>query len=862
MSVDNGENADMKAAQRLQTLFDRALQLDAAARTRWLEDLRARALVDAEAVERLLARDSDGADPFGGAIDAMRRNLEMDDAEWIGSEIGGFRILRLLGSGGMGSVFLAERQMRDFQQLVALKLLRGMWLDDTTLKRFASERRILARLHHPYIATLIDAASHDGRPFLAMEYVEGVALGTYCDEARLDLGARIRLARMLLGALAYAHRQLVVHRDLKPSNVLVTSDGTPKLLDFGIARLLDPETEQDSTATRSMTPAYASPEQLAGEPAGTGSDIYSFGLILYELCVGVLPWEPGARPGNTDTLPTSPSSRFRRLDSVRRSELAARRDTTASRIRRKLHGDLGRILARCLEPDPARRYASADALDIDLGALLSSRPPPGVQVPLVGRTLAFARRHAWPLAVAAVLLVAGAGLLLQSLRATQRLQVERDRAVAAAEAARVEAAKSDQIAHFAQTMLAGIDPNRAEGMDRSLLRLMLDGAAQRARTELAGQPEVRVAIERTIAESYYAIGEYQLAVQHDDEALAGAKKLADSTTTQVAIHNHKSRALSSGGELEQAMQEARAAVATAAELPETSAVRMFAEGTLAGVECEMGEFQACRDRYAKVYPRQVQALGANDGQTLGSAMGLATAEDFLGHAGTAQTLYRSVIAARRAESDQPTSYLLAAINALGVSYLREQRFVEAEALLKPALADAEALFGADHPVTLTTRSNLGGAIRQQPGRNAEARPYYERTLEANKKLYGKDSRQTTIAEINLALLLRDANELDAALVHAQAAVNSGRRLFPADSPMLAVLIDYYASVLVRRGDYAAAKRRLDEAWHILTTANGLGPAHPRIQEAAGFHVELYEAQHMPKQAAKWRKRAGEAPASK
>src|SRR5690606_5756483 len=238
-----------------------------------------------------------------------------------------------------------------------LKLLRGRWLERSALDRFAEERRILARLHHPNIATLIDAgATDDGRPFLVMEYIDGVPLLEYCDEARLGIPARLRLVRGLLAALAHAHGALIVHRDLKPGNVLVTPDGLPKLLDFGIARLVEADAAVHATATRAFTPDYASPEQLAGDPVGTASDIYSTGLILYGLCVGVLPWDSGARPVS-GARPTVLSLRFRQLDAQQCAELAARRDSDPHHLLRGLRGDLGRVLARCLDPDPGQRYA-------------------------------------------------------------------------------------------------------------------------------------------------------------------------------------------------------------------------------------------------------------------------------------------------------------------------------------------------------------------------------------------------------------------------------------------------------------------------------------------------------------------------
>ena len=334
--------------------------------------------------------------------------------------------------------------------------------------------------------------------------------------------AGAQLPRDWRGALGQAHRSLVVHCDLKPGNVLVTGDGTLKLLDFGIARLIEADATSTSTSTRVFTPEYASPEQLDGRPIGPGSDLYSFGLLLYELCAGVLPWGKAGRSLSDPAVPMTPSQRLRKLDAGQTRQIAEHRHSDARRLARSVRGDLGRIVMRCLETDPAKRYASAQELDADLAAWLQGRPPSGIQVPRHERTLAFARRHAWPLAAAALLLLAASALLVQALISQHRLSVERDRAVAAADQARMDAQKSQHIARFLQSMLAGAHPDRAHGMDRSLMRLLLDSAAQRAKRELASQPAVRSAIERTIATSYDSIGEYAPAIHHFDLALKAA----------------------------------------------------------------------------------------------------------------------------------------------------------------------------------------------------------------------------------------------------------------------------------------------------------------------------------------------------
>ncbi|HET6546611.1 MAG TPA: serine/threonine-protein kinase [Rhodanobacteraceae bacterium] len=853
--MNPGDMNPPATAARIQSLFGEALDLDVEARARWLGTLRFADPEAAAQVERLLTLDAERADPFGNAIDSLKQTLEFDASEWIGREVGGFRLLRLLGQGGMGTVFLAERQMRDFQQLVALKLLRGFWFERSALERFAEERRILARLHHPNIATLIDAgATDDDRPFLVMEYIEGVPLLDYCDAGRLDLPARLRLMRGLLAALAYAHRALVVHRDLKPGNVLVTPDGTPKLLDFGIARLLevDAVAAATATATRVFTPDYASPEQLAGEPVGTGSDLYSFGLVLYELCVGVLPWDSGVRPMSLGAMPLAPSERFRRIDAERGVELARRRGSDPQRLLRGLRGDPGRVLARCLDPDPLRRYATAQALDDDLVALLERRPPPGVQVPRRERARAFVRRHAWPLALGALVATAGTALLVQSLLAGHRLSVERDRALAAARSARIEAAKAERVSGFVQTMLASIDPDRAHGMDRSLMRLVLDSAAERARHELKDQPEVRMAIERTIASSYLGIGEYALAIRHFDAALAAASSAGAGPQVRVQLLVRKARSLDSLGQVEQAIEVVNEALHIAATLPAESRDRLLAESTMASLECDIGKFQSCHDRFTRVLAAQRRVLGVADADTEKSMGGLASADARLARYSDAQSLYEELIASYRAKYGDSNSQTLRAINGLAVSYLNQNRFAAAETLLKPAVALAEQVFGSDHLLTVGLLSNLGDAIRQQPGRKAEARPYYEKVLATWNAQYGADSRQSVYAETSLALLLRDSGDLADAERHARAAVAHMDRAFGADSVYRGMLLDNLASVLIDRRKYAEAERALAKAYEVYRSAQGFGPGHPDTQAVIRHYIDLYTAMNRPALAARWR----------
>jgi tetratricopeptide (TPR) repeat protein/predicted Ser/Thr protein kinase len=331
---------------RVRQLFQEVMELEAGARAARIaacDDARVRA-----EVESLLAAHEETflESSLWEIVDQKRRDA------LSGATLGAYRIVRPLGEGGMGSVFLAVRDDAQFDQRVAIKIVRGGAAADSIVRRFLQERQILAALEHPNIARLIDGGTtRDGLPYLVMEYIDGVPLDRYCAEQRPSTRARLELFLHLCEAVQYAHRNLVIHRDLKPANVLITSDGTPKLLDFGIAKLTASASDAllSPTMTRMMTPDYASPEQLRGEPVSTATDVYSLGVLLYEMLTGSRPFFGPARL--PDAEPARPSTHTR-----------------------SLRGDLDNILLKAIAVDPARRYASVEQFGEDIRRYLGGHP--------------------------------------------------------------------------------------------------------------------------------------------------------------------------------------------------------------------------------------------------------------------------------------------------------------------------------------------------------------------------------------------------------------------------------------------------------------------------------------------------------
>ena len=371
----------------IEALFEAALEQPPGEREAWLaahcDDpaLRAR-------IEQLLA----AHERSGGILDeplhppSDQPESPPPDAD-VGRRIGPYRTVDLLGHGGMGSVYLAERADGQFDQRVALKLLRiGFDTEDRT-RRFLAERQILATLTHPNIARLLDGGvAGAGQPFFVMEYVDGRPLGQYCDAHRLSIQERLGLFVTVCRAVQYAHSNLIVHRDLKPSNILVTDGGTVKLLDFGIAKLLDPDALPSHAVPRTrtgflpMTPAYASPEQVRGEAITTASDVYQLGVVLYELLVGRRPYRVrGRTPSEIEHLictkePTRPSTALAKVGKGPPEDVGRARKTSPDQLQRVLRGDLDMIALTALRKEPARRYDSAEQLAEDVERYLAGRP--------------------------------------------------------------------------------------------------------------------------------------------------------------------------------------------------------------------------------------------------------------------------------------------------------------------------------------------------------------------------------------------------------------------------------------------------------------------------------------------------------
>ncbi|MGA9333590.1 MAG: serine/threonine-protein kinase, partial [Rudaea sp.] len=526
---------------RLKTLFAQSLDLPESERTAWLER---ECADDAELradVARLLAQRQKAAAVFSGDALALLGRLLPEDTPAdvrLGDAIGPYRLQQVLGTGGMGRVYLAERADGEFQQHVALKLIRSECITPELHQRFLRERDTLARLTHPNIAQLHDGGvSADGAPYFTLELIEGEPIVRWCDAQRLDIRARVALLLKVCDAVQYAHRNLIVHRDIKPSNILVTAVGEPKLLDFGIAKpLSEAGADPALTDTRAapMTREFAAPEQVLGEPVTTATDVYALGVLLYLLLCGRMPYRRAAlghsgwtkaileelperltRAVDRPTLSASESASdtdanaalaAHSTSATAASDIAAARATTPRALKRALRGDLERIVQRAMAKAPDARYPTVGAMLQDLRAFLDRRAISGGT--RTYRLRKFARRNWLPLTAAGALLamaIVGAGIFVADAH-----RIERE--------ARTTAAVKD----FLLELFHNANPNTNRGKPMNL-RDAVDFGAQRLATIPRDQALLRAELGNTLGTIYFQLGDYKKAAELHGQAFASAR---------------------------------------------------------------------------------------------------------------------------------------------------------------------------------------------------------------------------------------------------------------------------------------------------------------------------------------------------
>ena len=733
-------------------LFAQALELSGDGRAAWLRDLTARDAEAAARVEELLrAAETPTGAAFDGQLQSIVSNLVAAstdsadcsadrDGDRSGDRFGPYRVVREIARGGMAIVYLAERADGAFAQQVALKVLPLAFADEQARRRLERERQILANLQHPGIARLLDGGADAwGRPFLVMELVEGTPIDRYCDTHRLTLDARVRLLVDAARAVEYAHQNLIVHRDLKPSNVLVTADGHVKLLDFGIATLLEQERDLDGLETerprtqRLFTPAYASPEQWRGEPLTVASDAYQLGLMLFELLTG-------QRLG--ERLIVAPSAVVadfaRTLSAAAIATRAAARATTHADWIRRLRDDLDAIACTLLHPDPGGRYPTVAAFIDDVARHQAGVPIVARQPTVRYRASKFVRRHRVRVGAAVVAGMAMVGGTTAALWQASAARQERDRA-------RTEATRAQRVADFLIDVFAISNAERMRGRDTSA-RDLLDRAARRVDRELAGEPSLQADMMDAIGHAYHNLGFYAEAETLLRRALDARQQQSPQDRKAIAnVQHHLGQLLHDRGEPAEAERHLTEALTLRRAIYGPSA----SDPSIADTLHALGWLAHCR-----------------------------------GQIDESDHLLRAALTMRRALLGGSDPAVAATLNELARLAIRRRRFAEAEQFAREALEIRRRVLGPRHPSVAASLDMLG-MVRHNVDDYAGAERSYREALEVRQQTLGASHPDTLVVSNNLGSVLYDHEDYAGASRAYRDAVERGRTRLGNRHPMIA-----------------------------------------------------------------------------
>ena len=749
-------------------IFDRAAELTGSERAAFLNrECGANEALLREAKRLLLAHDR--LNPLFDTLVDDELEMSPVDSPQTPERVGPYRILKELGRGGVGAVFLAVRNDDEYRKQVAIKLLRPGTESDEIVRRFRRERQILASIDHSNIAKLLDGGSTTtGLPYLVMEYIEGQAIDAYCDAARLTVAERLDLFCKVCDVVHFAHQNLVVHRDLKPANILVSPDGEPKLLDFGIAKLLNPgmfSVTADPTRpeSRMMTPEYASPEQVRGEGITTSSDIYSLGVLLYKLLTGHGPYR--LRTGQFHELaraicedePTRPSAVIDVEEDVPgvgggRARITAEsvsrsREGSRDRLRRKLRGDLDHIVLKAMRKEPHRRYASAEQLGDDIRRYGEKLPIRARRGTWTYRTARFVTRHGVALAAVSLFVMALLGAVVVTV--VERRHAER------------ESERARAVIGFLTTTLAAVDPRVAQG-DEPTVRQLLDEAEAR----VTGLPDRdQSAVREVIAESRFQLGHLQQArAQYARLLEASAAGLGPTHRETLAARTGLAATLVELGQLKDAEISARAAAdgyqPIEAREPKAS---LKAWNTLARVLLRLGTPDRLTEaeQILTVSNARSATLPAADVERLMSGQLSAQLRLAQGRILDSEPLARAAYQDALAALGPRHPLTLEAFDTLSSTLLALSRYAELLDTQQRHADETRRVLGADHVMTLRAQHTIAETLRQLD-RFEEARTAYEEVLSSKVRLLGETHRSTLLTRHNMALLNKDLAQPDLA----------------------------------------------------------------------------------------------------
>ena len=766
----------------LSPFLDQALEIAADDRAAWLASLSARDAALAADLKAILAQ-HDRVRQSQFLECAVLQPQTAPAASLAGQVVGAYRLIARLGQGGTGSVWLAERCDGRFEGRAAVKLLNISLVGRAGEQRFRREGNILARLRHSRIAHLIDAGvSPAGQPFLVLEHVNGQSIDQYCNDRSLSIESRLHLFLDVLDAVAHAHANLIVHRDIKPANVLVSTEGQVKLLDFGIAKLIERDSGWGSTTTTEgltrdggavLTPEYAAPEQLTGAAVTTATDVYALGVLLYLLLSGTHP--VGSAHGSpaalikaiVDADPPSPSAVVVSADANASLDLARQRATTPARLQRALRGDLDTIIAKAMKKDPAERYPSVTTMADDLRRVLRHQPITARPDALGYRTIRFIRRHLAAVAASAAGVVLLAGLIGVH---TQRLAAERDRA-------QREAAKATKASEMLMGVLTSADPYAIRDRNgEPTVRALLDAGATQVQREFAAEPDLQAQLLSTMGRTYRRLGLYDKAENLLEQALvSGQRAFGTEHVTVAQTLQYLGVVLADKGDYQGAARRLEQALAIQRRL------LGGAHADIAVTLSELGRVYQDQGFNARAEPLHREALemrrrllGDEDKETAVSLSDLASVRRLDGDLAGAETLIRQSLAINRKTRGDGHPNTAINLHDLALVIAARGDYAAAQSLLQQALVVQRKTLGEKHTVVAATDNSLSRVLLAQ-GRYEDAALAEQSALEIAGDALPPDHPLVAIYTINLGAV-QLARKTPAATAAAELLLRDGVRI--------------------------------------------------------------------------------------
>lgn len=839
---------------RAATLFDMALDLNPEDREQFLNDRCRDEPLIRELIAKMLETDAQSGEklflnpPLPAT--AMGLLLEYADSALLGERVGKYRLVEKVASGGMGTVFRAVADGDPDPWPVAVKLIRRGMDTAEGVRRFQLEREALARLDHPGIAKLLDGGITDrGQPYLVMEYLDGLPIDAYCDENELDLPARIRLVQSVCSAIEYAHRSLIVHRDIKPSNVLVTGEGVPKLLDFGISKLLngdgDAPPQVTATSLRIITPLYASPEAIRGRPASTAMDVYSLGVLLFELLTGRAPFDLERRssfeaqkmiceldpplPSNAvlhgpETGPAQTPGPAPGVEAIARA-----RGTTPRELSRALQGELDTIVLSALHKDPERRYLSVEQLAEDLNRHLSGFPIRATGDSFRYRAGKFIRRNPAAVTIAALAMVSlaiGIGGVAFGLV----------RAKAEAARARLEAIRAEQISAFLQETLTAADPE-VGGSDITV-RQVLDRAADRIDREFELDLDMTAAARQAIGAAYAGLGLYPEAELHLRAALSNRRTAFGESDPLVAESaSNLGRVLRIRG----SYTESEALLRLALQIDRSRYGDVHAAvardlNWLGTLHVDKSNFVAAEQAYREAL-EVFRALGESESSSYAIPLAeYGTILTYLGRSVEGLQLCRESLDIHERQFGQESVHYSLSLRELATSFQIVGDLEAAENAYREALAIDRKLRGDLHPSVSRILNNLGVMFSQQ-GRRKEATEVLREALVLRRKLFGDTHISVAVTMANLSVAFERPEDGESLL---RESLSMSREIFGDADHRLADSLHNLAQTLAARKEFDEAEPLFYESLQAYRAMDGLPPRTRSTYPLVGLGLMLLQ----------------------